>query len=62
MRILKSSGKEFRGVFDRIRNRGGVFDTRLEKAVRAILDDVKRRGDEALAEYARRHRRFGDIQ
>ena len=54
MRILKSSGKEFRGVFDRIRNRGGVFDTRLEKAVRAILDDVKRRGDEALAEYARR--------
>ena len=54
MRILESSDRRFKRAFERIRNRGRVVDRKLERVVRAIIDDVRRRGDRALFEYGRR--------
>jgi histidinol dehydrogenase len=54
MKILASSDRRFQGAFDRIKNRGRVVDRKLERVVRTIIDDVRRRGDRALFEYGKR--------
>ncbi len=51
MRILKSSDRRFQRAFERLRNRGRVVDEKIERTVRRIIDDVRRRGDRALFEY-----------
>jgi histidinol dehydrogenase len=54
MKIIRSSDRGFKAVFEGIRNRGRVVDDKLERAVRTIIDDVRRRGDGALFEYGRK--------
>ncbi len=54
MKIIESSDRGFKAVFDRIKDRGRVGDRTLEAAVRKILDDVRRQGDRALFKYGRR--------
>ncbi len=54
MKIIGSSDRRFKAVFDRIRSRGRVSDRALEVAVRKILDDVRRRGDRALFKYGKK--------
>lgn len=54
MKILGSSDRRFKEVFDRIKSRGRVIDRTLESVVRAIIDDVRRRGDKALFEYGKK--------
>jgi histidinol dehydrogenase len=51
MKIIRSTDAEFAGQFQRIRERGRVFDSELWSAVGRICDAVARRGDEALFEY-----------
>ena len=46
---------------DGILNRAILDTTAAEEAVKKIIDDVRRRGDEALREYSRRNRRFGRV-
>jgi len=54
MKILGSSDRRFKEAFDRIKSRGRVVDRTLESVVRAIIDDVRRRGDKALFEYGKK--------
>ncbi|HOD34951.1 MAG TPA: histidinol dehydrogenase [Syntrophales bacterium] len=54
MKIIGSSDRRFKAVFDRMKGRGRVSDRTLENAVRKILDDVRRRGDRALFKYGMR--------
>jgi histidinol dehydrogenase len=54
MKILASSDRRFQEAFDRIKNRGRVVDRKLERVVRTIIDDIRRRGDRALFEYGKR--------
>jgi histidinol dehydrogenase len=54
MKIIRTDSAEFEGHFRRIRERGRVFDPELWAAVGRIMEDVGRRGDEALFEYTAR--------
>ena len=54
MKILGSSDRRFKEVFDRIKSRGRVSDRTLEGVVRTIIDDVRRRGDKALFKYGKK--------
>jgi histidinol dehydrogenase len=54
MRIIRTDSAEFEGHFRRIRERGRVFDPELWAAVGRIVEEVGRRGDEALFEYTAR--------
>jgi histidinol dehydrogenase len=54
MKIIRTDSAEFEGHFRRIRERGRVFDPELWAAVGRIVEDVGRRGDEALFEYTAR--------
>ena len=54
MRIIRTDSAEFEGHFRRIRERGRVFDPELWAAVGRIVEDVGRRGDEALFDYTAR--------
>ncbi len=54
MRIIRTDDAEFAAFFRRIRERGRVFDPELWAAVGRVVDDVARRGDEALFEYTAR--------
>jgi histidinol dehydrogenase len=54
MKIVRTADKGFEREFRRIVNRGKSFDPTFEKKVAAILQDVERRGDKALFEYAKR--------
>ncbi len=54
MKIIKTDSAEFEGHFRRIRERGRIFDPELWAAVGRIVEEVGRRGDEALFEYTAR--------
>jgi histidinol dehydrogenase len=54
MRIIRTDSVEFEGHFRKIRERGRVFDPGLWTAVGRIVEEVGRRGDEALFEYTAR--------
>ena len=54
MKIIRTDSAEFEGHFRRIRERGRVFDPELWAAVGRIVEDVGRRGDEALFDYTAR--------
>ena len=53
MRILKAGEPGFEAYLAEIDRRGGHEDRRLERKVRSILNDVSRRGDDALLHYTR---------
>ncbi len=54
MRILRVRDKDFRKWFKRVLTRGWRDLEEVERSVRAILEGVKARGDEALIEYTKR--------
>ena len=54
MKIIRTDSAEFEGHFRRIRERGRVFDPELWATVGRIVEDVGRRGDEALFDYTAR--------
>ncbi|OPY12079.1 MAG: Histidinol dehydrogenase [Syntrophus sp. PtaB.Bin138] len=54
MNIVKTTDSDFEALYRRITGRGRVFDEELWKVVKGIVEDVARRGDEALFDYTRR--------
>jgi histidinol dehydrogenase len=55
MKLTVRAGEPaFERVLKRLRERGATADASVEPAVRAILDDVRRRGDRAVAEATER--------
>jgi histidinol dehydrogenase len=54
MKIIRTDSAEFEGHFRRIRERDRIFDPELWAAVGRIVEEVGRRGDEALFEYTAR--------
>jgi len=54
MKIIRTDSTEFEGYFRGIRERGRIFDPELWAAVGQIVEEVGRRGDEALFEYTAR--------
>jgi histidinol dehydrogenase len=53
MRIIATGDSLFEETFQRIVQRGRVFDARIWETVKDIVDDVARRGDAALFAYAK---------
>ena len=51
MKIIRTDEVEFEGFFRRIRERGRVFDPELWASVGRIVEEVARRGDEAVFAY-----------
>lgn len=51
MKVIDSRDKGFCSVLSSITGRGAQDTARVEPVVKAILDDVKRRGDRAVVEY-----------
>jgi histidinol dehydrogenase len=51
MKIIKTTDPSFEEAFRVIQGRGKVFDPELWQGVAAIVEDVARRGDEALFHY-----------
>src|SRR5207244_1316950 len=47
--VVRAGEPAFARVLKRLRRRGATADAGVEPAVRAILDDVQRRGDRAVA-------------
>ncbi|WP_041585740.1 histidinol dehydrogenase [Syntrophus aciditrophicus] len=54
MRIARTTDSDFEALYQRITQRGRVFDEDLWKVVEKIVDDVARKGDEALFDYTQR--------
>ena len=54
MKIIRTDNAEFEGRFRMIRERGRLFDPGLWAEVGRIVEEVGRRGDEALFEYTAR--------
>lgn len=54
VRIIRAASQEFEVFFRQLRERGQVFDAELTGMVAGVIDDVRRRGDEALFEYTAR--------
>jgi histidinol dehydrogenase len=54
MKIIRTDSAEFEGHFRMIRERGRLFDAELWAAVAQIVEEVGRRGDEALFDYTAR--------
>jgi histidinol dehydrogenase len=54
MRVLRAGKKEFEQYLSQVERRGVQEDIRLEPRVRSIMDEVRRKGDEALLDYTRR--------
>jgi len=54
MKIIRTDSAEFEGRFRKIRERGRLFDAGLWDEVGRIIDEVGRRGDEALFEFTAR--------
>ncbi len=54
MRIIHTKDSAFKEVLQSITSRGDVDTKEIEKDVRNILEDVRRRGDTALFEYTER--------
>lgn len=55
MRILGSSHPSFAGEIERIMNRGNVLDEAVLERVAEIIEDVSKRGDEALIAYTEKY-------
>ena len=51
---LNSGDPDFRAAFERLLDRAQSVDPAVEATVRAIIDDVRSRGDAALLDYTRR--------
>jgi histidinol dehydrogenase len=51
MKVIRTDSAAFEQQFRAIRERGRIFDPELWAAVERIVEDVGRRGDEALFEY-----------
>jgi histidinol dehydrogenase len=54
MKIAKTTDSDFDALYGRITRRGRVFDEDLWRVVQGIVEDVARRGDEALFDYTER--------
>ena len=54
MRLMKAGSAECAGFLQALRRRGTVPDPAVEATVRAILEDVRTRGDAALFDHAAR--------
>ena len=54
LRILKTTEPAFEAEFARLLDRSEVADPKVETDVRAIVDDVRKRGDAALLDYTRK--------
>jgi len=54
MKILNADSPEFEEELQRLLRRGGVTEEAVLASVREIIDDVARRGDDALFDYALR--------
>jgi histidinol dehydrogenase len=54
VRIIRAESQEFEVFFSQLRERGQVFDAELTGMVAGVIDDVRRRGDEALFAYTAR--------
>lgn len=54
MKIIRTDSTEFEGYFRMLRERGRLFDPELWTAVAQIVEEVSRRGDEALFDYTER--------
>lgn len=54
MRILRAGDRDFKKWFERLAKRGRTDLEEVERSVRALLEGVKARGDEALIEYTKR--------
>ncbi len=54
MRVVRAESKAGRRLIERLVNRRGRIPARVERSVRRILSEVRRRGDTALVEYTRR--------
>ena len=54
LRILKTADPGFESEFARLLDRSEVADPMVEADVRAIIDDVRKRGDAALLDYTRK--------
>ena len=57
MRVVRTSEPSFEEAFRAIQGRGKVFDPELWQRVAVIVEDVSRRGDEALFEYTEKYDR-----
>ena len=55
---LNSGDPDFRAAFERLLDRAQSVDPAVEAAVRAIIDDVRVRGDAALLDYTLRFDRY----
>jgi len=53
MKILRAGQKEFDRYMSKVEGRAAPNSPRIEREVRSILEDVRKRGDEALARYTR---------
>jgi len=58
LRTLSTADPAFEAELERLLDRTQEMDSRVEATVRAILADVRARGDEALLEYTRRFDRY----
>ena len=58
LRLLSTRDAGFEREFDRLLDRAQEAGTEVEATVRAILADVRTRGDDALLEYTRRFDRY----
>ncbi|QJA06998.1 histidinol dehydrogenase [Thermosulfurimonas marina] len=54
VRIFKAGSVPGKRLVERLKRRGQKIPARLERGVRRILAEVRRRGDEALVDYTRR--------
>lgn len=59
LRVLNSADPGFAAAFAHLLERGEAQDAAVEAAVRAVVEDVRTRGDAALLEYTRRFDRRG---
>jgi histidinol dehydrogenase len=58
MRILRTKQPSFRKIFEEFLERTDKFPAAVEKAVRKILEEVRRNGDRAVLKYTKRFDRF----
>jgi len=54
LKVIRAESREFGIFFKQLRERGQVFDAELTKMVADVVEDVRRRGDEALFAYTAR--------
>ncbi len=58
LQLLNTREPGFRAAFDGLLDRAQALDPKIESATRAIVEDVRTRGDSALLEYTRRFDRY----